>query len=101
MTAGDEPYDELRREMGCTRDEFLRWLPGATRHAPIICSGDLHRVLSDQGTVEITIGELPPRRIASIALPVLAVRFRFIAMDEAAREGFLAYFDQYTRRGGG
>lgn len=105
MTAGDEPRDpvpdDLCREMGCTRAEFLRWLPGATRHAPIICSGDLHRVLSDQGTVEITISELPPRRIASITLPVLAVRFRFIEMDEAARLAFLAYFDHYTRRGGG
>lgn len=101
MTAGDEPDDELRREMGCTRTEFLRWLPGATRHAPIICNGDLHRVLSDQGTVEITIGEMPPRRIASMILPVLAVRFRFIEMNETAREAFLAYFDHYTRRGGG
>ena len=101
MTAGDEPFNELRREMGCTWAEFLRWLPGATRHASIICNGDLHRVLLEQGTVEINITELPVRRIASITLPVLAVRFRFIAMDDAARVAFLAYFDHYTRRGGG
>jgi hypothetical protein len=97
----DLPDGELRREMGCTREEFLRWLPGATRHAPIILAGDLHRVLLDDCTVEITIAELPPRRIASFALPVLEVRFRFVDMDAAARTAFLEYFDHYTRRGGG
>ena len=99
--AADRPSEELRREMGCTRVEFLRWLPGATRHAPIISRGELHRVLSDHGTVEIDIAELPPRRIASITLPVLAVRFRFFGMDAQARTAFLTYFDYYTRRGGG
>jgi len=97
MTADHELY----REMGCTRDEFLRWLPGATRSAPIISNGDLHSVLSDHGTVEISISELPPRRIASIVLPVLGVRFRFVAMEEAQWSAFLKYFDHYTRRGGG
>ena len=87
--------------MGCTRDEFLRWLPGATRNAPIVSNGDLHTVLSDQGMVEISISELPPRRIASITLPVLGVRFRFVGMEEAQWLAFLKYFDHYTRRGGG
>jgi len=95
------PDQELYREMGCTRAEFLRWLPGATRNAPIVVNGDLYSVLSDHGTVEISICELPPRRIASITLPVLGVRFRFVAMDEAQWSAFLQYFDHYTRRGGG
>ena len=97
----DVPGAELRREMGCTQDEFLRWLPGASRHAPIVMTGDVHRVLSNQGTVEIMITPLPPRRIASITLPVLEVRFRFVGMDAPARGAFLEYFDHYTRRGGG
>jgi hypothetical protein len=97
MTAADE----LRREMGCNRSKFLRWLPGATGHVPIISNGDLHRVLLKHGTVEISITELPPRRIASISLPVLAVHFRFIDINEAGRAAFLDYFDHYTRRGGG
>lgn len=97
----DLPGAELRREMGCTRVEFLRWLPGASRHAPIVARGDIYLVGSEQGTVEISIAELPPRRIASITLPVLAVRFRFIGMDAQAQAAFLDYFDHYTRRGGG
>ena len=87
--------------MGCTREEFLRWLPGASRYAPIVLNGDMHRVLLDDGAVEISIAELPPRRIASIALPVLEVRFRFVGMDAEARARFLEYFDRYTQRGGG
>lgn len=98
---GEAPGDELRREMGCTREEFLRWLPGASRHAPVVAAGGVWRVLSEHGRVEIAIAELPPRRIASITLPVLEVRFRFVDMDAVARAAFLAYFDQYTRRGGG
>ena len=37
----------------------------------------------------------------SIALPVLGVTFCFRGLDELARDDFLAYFDLYTRRGGG
>ncbi len=99
--AAGAPDAELRREMGCTREEFLRWLPGASRHAPIVTTGDVYRVLSDHGTVEISIAALPPRRIASITLPVLEVTFRFVGMDAVARTAFLDYFDHYTRRGGG
>lgn len=91
----------LTREMGCTRTEFERWLPGATRHAKIESTGATHRVRIDGGMVEIELQELAPRRIASIALPVLLVRFRFVGLDDRARETFLDYFDFYTRRGGG
>ncbi|MBK4739051.1 hypothetical protein [Noviherbaspirillum pedocola] len=96
-----EVPEELHREMGCTRAEFLRWLPGATRHAPMDGEGDVFRVRCGGGSVEITIEERPPRRIASIALPVLAVRFCFLGMDAGARQAFLSWFDAYTRRGGG
>jgi hypothetical protein len=100
MTA-EAPGDELCREMGCTREDFLRWLPGAARHAPLVRCGELYRVLLDDGAVEISLGELPPRHIASITLPVLTVQFRFIGMNASARAAFLEYFDHYTRRGGG
>ena len=96
---------ELVREMGCTEAEFLRWLPGATRHVPIEAvrqdDGNLYIVHADPGTVEIMTSQRAPRRIASISLPVLAVRYRFIGMDALQRQTFLAYFDHYTQRGGG
>ncbi len=91
----------VEREMGCTREEFLRWLPGATRGAPCREEGDELAFAVGAGEVRISARELPPRRIALVALPVLAVRFRFVGLDAAARERFLAWFDLYTRRGGG
>lgn len=95
------PPVTLTREMGCTLAEFERWLPGATRHARIDSDADSRRVHAEGGIVDITLAELPPRRIASIVLPVLSVTFRFIDMPDAARTAFLTYFDHYTRRGGG
>ncbi|GAC1430973.1 MAG: hypothetical protein NVSMB6_29650 [Burkholderiaceae bacterium] len=95
----------LVREMGCTTEEFARWLPGATRHAPLVSQVDglgmRHRVLVDGGTVEIELQPQAPRRIASIVVPVLRVSFRFIDLDLKQRGDFLRVFDDYTRRGGG
>jgi len=91
----------LDREMGCTREEFLRWLPGATRHAPARIEGDEVSLSVGGGRVQISLSERAPRRIALLSLPVLAVRFRFVGLEEAARQAFLAHFDAYTRRGGG
>ena len=96
---------EFAREMGCTEADFLRWLPGATKHAPIDTlrqgDGDLYIVHTDAGVVEIEASRQAPRRIAGITLPVLHVRFRFIGMDTWQRQTVLTYFDHYTRRGGG
>lgn len=92
---------EVTREMGCTHNEFERWLPGATRQARIDSDGDTYRIHIQGGIVEIKVKELAPRRIASIALPVLAVSYRFIDLSDDACEAFLNSFDQYTRRGGG
>ena len=51
--------------------------------------------------MQIDLVEKPLRRIGSFALPVLGVTFRFTGLDDAARDDFLAWFDLYTRRGGG
>lgn len=95
----------LVREMGCTMTEFARWLPGATRDAPLTSTIDgdglCHRLAVGGGSVEIDLQPLPPRRIALLALPVLRVTFRFIDLDAAERTVFLTHFDHYTRRGGG
>lgn len=95
----------LERDMGCTLAEFERWLPGATRDAPRTTrhEGDsiVHSLRVGPGTVEIHLLPRPPRRIASVTLPVLAVTFVFAGLDDGARWEFLEWFDRYTRRGGG
>lgn len=91
----------LHRDMACTRAELMRWLPGAVRMDPFEIDGDVVTIMTHGGRVQIALEEKPPRRIGSIALPVLAVTFCFRDLDEPARNDFLAYFDLYTRRGGG
>jgi hypothetical protein len=87
--------------MGCTRAEFVAWLPGATRQAPLRIDNDVATVTTHGGSVQILMEQRAPRSIGPIALPVLAVTFCFRGMDGMARDDFLAYFDLYTRRGGG
>jgi hypothetical protein len=91
----------LQREMGCTREEFLRWLPGATRHAPMQLHADKVVVHAGAVTVEISFTQAPPRRIALVSMPVLKVSFRFSGAGASAYRDFMAYFDLYTKRGGG
>ncbi len=87
--------------MGCTRAEFMGWLPGATRQASFQVDGDKVTVITHGGRVQISLEEKPPRRMGPVALPVLGITFCFRGLDELARDDFLAYFDLYTRRGGG
>ncbi|MDB5823406.1 MAG: hypothetical protein JWR21_2110 [Herminiimonas sp.] len=95
----------LQREMGCTMEEFVRWIPGATRNAPVVSCGEgstaTHTVSVASGSVQISVQAAPSRRIGAIVLPVLLVTFRFIDLDAIQRAEFLAHFDNYTRRGGG
>ena len=89
------------REMGCTADELLQWLPGASRARPVVVSGQGARIEIDGGALELRWQTLPPRQIALLRMPRLAVQFRFSGIDEASRQAFMRYFDLYTQRGGG
>jgi hypothetical protein len=91
----------LHREMGCTREEFVRWLPGATRHAPMQMSVGRAVVHAPNATVEISFAPAQPRRIGLVSIPVLKVSFRFSGAEANARREFMSYFDLYTKRGGG
>jgi len=98
---GDDAEFALHREMGCTREEFIRWLPGATRQAPMQVYADKAVVHAGDATIEISYTQAPPRRIALVAMPVLKVSFRFSGAGASAYREFMRYFDLYTRRGGG
>jgi hypothetical protein len=52
-------------------------------------------------TIEISFTQAPPRRIALVSMPVLEVSFRFSGAGANAYREFMAYFDLYTKRGGG
>lgn len=95
------PEFRVHREMGCTRAELMDWMPGATGQAPLRIDANGVTVAAHGGSVRISMEERAPRRMGSMALPVLGVTFCFRGLDEAARAEFLRLFDLYTRRGGG
>ena len=91
----------VAREMACTREEFLTWLAGLLGQGGFALQGNAAIVPLPPGELRIALEPRPPRRIGSLAMPVLAVRFAFADVEARARGDFLARFDLYTRRGGG
>ena len=92
----------FEREYGCTEAEWLRWLPGAVREQGLSrpATGQA-RIAIGGGALRLCWTVLPPRQIAMIRMPRMAVSFVFDEVDEAARGDFMRYFDLYMQRGGG
>ncbi|MBT9490170.1 MAG: hypothetical protein IV093_21915 [Rubrivivax sp.] len=90
------------REYGCTEAEWLGWLPAAigepSWHSPAPGCAEVELA---SGRLALSWTPLPLRRIALVALPRLAVAFRFGSVDEAERQAFMKRFDLYMQRGGG
>jgi len=91
----------IDREMGCTRQELLGWLPGACGGAEFDVGASRIRIHPPEGQVLIDLAEAPPRRLGLLSLPVLRIRIRIRGMDAAAGVEFMQRFDLHTRRGGG
>lgn len=89
------------REMGCTADEVRAWLPGAAGGHALTLRADAADIAIGAGRLRLMWRALPPRRIALLALPRLAVQFRFENVGDEARSDFMRQFDLYTQRGGG
>lgn len=93
---------EFRREHGLTEADWLATLPGAVRGGALARPGPGEAVVAvGPGTLTLRWQRLPPRQIALIRLPRLAVHYRFDGVDDAARHGFMRYFDLFMQRGGG
>ena len=92
---------QFDREMGCTTNEWLGWLPAAM--GEVVWQQEAGRALATliQGKLEITWQPGSPRRIALISMPRLLVSFRFEGLDDAQRYAFMKRFDLYMQRGGG
>ena len=92
---------QFERDMGCTEAELLHWLPGATRGHRLTLGAGTAFVEIDAGALQLAWAVLPPRQIALMCIPRLALSFRFDTVDEATRQRFMRHFDLYTQRGGG
>jgi hypothetical protein len=93
----------FEREQGFSTTDWLACLPGAVRGRAwrLVAEGQA-RIDLDGGQLVLSWQVLPPRRMALVALPRLAVSYEFDpGISEAARLEFMKYFDLYTQRGGG
>ncbi len=93
--------EHFERDMACTEAEWLGWLPGAVRSHVLSLGPGRALVQIDAGELALSWSPLPPRRIALLTLPRLAVRFQFTGLDAASRLAFMRPFDLWMQRGGG
>ena len=93
--------EAFERDTGGTEAEWLARLPGACAGGALELGPGRARLPVAGGTLELAWTALPPRRIALLQMPRMAVRFRFEGVDAPARERFMRHFDLYMQRGGG
>ena len=91
---------KLHYEMGITRADFLRLLPAAVGQAPFYLEGD--EIHGDGApSWRIKLREMPQRRIALLALPVLDVELVIDAPSGTEAKAFLDRFLLGFQRAGG
>lgn len=91
----------FHREMGCTVNDWERWLPAALGAHEVSAQPGRIAVALDPGQLRIVWFEKEPRRIAQVRIPRLHVEFEFADVPEAQRTAFMQRFDLYLQRGGG
>jgi hypothetical protein len=102
MAAGAPVPETFEREHGFTESDWLRTLPGAVRdHTLSLPTPGAATVVLGAGALQLAWTVLPPRQIALLRAPRLAVRYRFDGVDADARAAFMRYFDLFLHRGGG
>jgi hypothetical protein len=96
---------QVKREMGCSLEDLVRWLPSAMGNLfpnTSLESDDSVFMQTEIPLVMISCSVRPARQIALLNVPVLELTLLFsegltqIQCDEAIKR-----FDLYTRRGGG
>ena len=93
--------EQFERDMATTEAEWLAALPRAVGEHPCTLSAGSADILIDEGRLLLQWHALPPRVIALLRLPRLAVAFTFEGVDEGARQRFMKRFDLTMQRGGG
>lgn len=94
--------EAFEREHGFSENDWLRTLPGAVReHALALPAAGRAEVAIGSGALHLAWTVLPPRQIALLRAPRLAVHYRFENVSDDARTVFMRYFDLYLHRGGG
>lgn len=87
--------------MATTEAEWLAALPRAVGEHPFSLSPGQAEVQLGNGRLLLQWHTLPPRVIALLCMPRLAVQFAFEGVEEGARQRFMKRFDLTMQRGGG
>jgi hypothetical protein len=91
----------FEREMGCTEQEWLMWLPAAIGGCEWRLGASQAHVNIGPGTLTLAWRTGDPRVIALMRMPRLHVSFHFEGLDAQQRLAFMKRFDLYMQRGGG
>ena len=90
-------------EMGYSRDEFIRVLPGAMRDWPVTGGPDVWQVRDSAGELvaRVYIEPRSERVMGALRLPVLAVTIDPGGAGENVMREFMRRFERGFHRGGG
>ena len=93
------------RNMGCSAEELLRWLPvsfpGATLKVGRNLSSGWCKAVYPDGVLGLQWRVLEPRQIALLRIPQLEVEFAYTDLSPERRREVQEFFDRTTHRGGG
>lgn len=92
---------EFQREQGITEADWLQLLPRAVAGHALALAPGRAEIAVGAGRLLLDWTVMPPRQIALVRLPRLAVHYRFENVDDAARHAFMKRFDLTIQRGGG
>lgn len=93
--------ETFAREVGASTDEFARSLHAAHPGAIETTAPNTYRLTDGDVVLEVAAHPLPARRLGLFKLPVLDVRYRFLAGDNTRRAALIARLDRAMQRGGG
>ncbi len=96
------PVNKISKEMGYTRDDFMRLLPKAVGHADMEVRDD--EVLAREGDgklLRIEIGPESERKIGFFRIPKLPVTLQFSGYSEPDVAVALERFGRAFQKGGG
>ena len=92
---------KYERDMTITHREFLRLLPKALSGLSHKKSGNVITAESENGSIEIILGEESLRKLGSLELPRTEVRIELNSHSEIAASRFIKRFDLAYQKGGG
>ncbi len=90
-----------QRDMTITHTEFLRLLPKALSGLSYEQTGNLIKVDSKDGPIEIILGEESIRKLGSLVLPRTQIEINLSSHTQVTVARFIKRFDLAYQKGGG